>query len=173
MMTADRIVIAVGAVVSFLLQVLLAPHIAIGFAFPNFMVAFCLAVAVARPGRYGPALPFLMGFAFDLVSGGPVGVMAFTLTAMSMLEAWAIRRIGYDTVFMAVAVLVGGVFLTELVFGLFLLLFGYAVSFPEALVFRVLPCFIYDLVISVVMFLAVSRLLGRGGGPLRTEITQL
>ena len=172
-MLSDRIVVIAGAVIAFLLQVLLAPHIAIGFAFPNFMLAFCLAVAVARPGNFGPVLPFVMGLVFDLISGGPVGVMAFTLTALSMLEAWAIRRIGYDTVFMAVTVLVGGVFLTELVYGLFLLLFGFAMSFPEALVYRVLPCFLYDLVISVAVFLAAFRLLGRGGGPLRSEITQL
>ena len=171
-MMGDRIVVVVGALIAFLLQVLLAPHIAIGFGFPNFMVAFCLAIAVARQDLTGPVLTFLMGLLYDLISGGPVGGMAFSLTLAGAVASSTFRRANNDTSFMAIAVLVGSVLLAELVYGLLFLLFGYAIGFGEALVYRVLPCFIYDLVIALAFYFLLTRLLGQNT-PTSSEIRQL
>ena len=174
-MMADKVPFVIGAVIVLLVQVFLAPHIAIGFAVPNFMLAYCLVFSVARPNLADPVLPFVMGLLYDLLSGGPVGAMAFTLTVACSLETSVFRRQSNDTAFMGVAVLLGGVLVAELVYGLFFLLFGYAASFPDALVYRVLPCFLYDTVIALALYLPFARLFGQGQGsaPLRSEIKQL
>ena len=171
-MMGNRIVVVAGALIAFLLQVLLAPHIAIGFGLPNFMVAFCLAIAVARQDLTGPVLTFLMGLLYDLLSGGPVGGMAFSLTLAGALASSTFRRANNDTTFMAVAVLVGAVFVAELVYGLLFLLFGYAIGFGEALAFRILPCFLYDFVIALAFYFILTRILVQGA-PSRSEIRQL
>lgn len=171
-MTTDRITTIIGAVAAFLLQVLLAPHIAVFPAVPDFMAAYCLAVVIARSGAGVPALPFVMGLAYDLVSGGPVGAMAFSLTAVSALGAWMHRRADNDTAFMAIAVLAASVLLVELAYGLFFLLFGYAAGFADALAYRILPCFLYDLALALVLYLVAVRFLNRDT-VLRSEIKQL
>ena len=172
MITVERMIIVVGAIFAALLQAFLAPNIAIGYAVPNFAVAFCLAVAIARADIFGPVLPFVLGLVYDLMSGGPVGAMAFSLTAFSMLAAWLFQRANNDTVFMAIAVLLLGVVLVELTYGMFYLLFGYAAGFFEALVYRILPCFVYDAVLALLLYLVLARFLRREA-PLQSEIRQL
>ena len=57
----EGIVIAVGAVVALLLQIVVAPNIALFSAQPNFLLAYVLVVAIARPLDAGSALPFALG----------------------------------------------------------------------------------------------------------------
>ena len=172
MITFERIVAIAGAIIAVLLQVFLAPHIPIGYAAPNFLVAYCLALAIVRADANGPVMPFVLGLLYDLMSGGPVGAMAFTLTAFSMAASWVYQRANNDTKFMAIAVLLAGVLLVELAYGTFCLLFGYAAGFFEAFVYRVLPCFAYDAVLSLAIYLVMARFLKREA-PLQSEIRQL
>ena len=144
MITPDRIALVVGAVLAVFLQVALAPYIAIGPAMPNFIVIFAVIAAVSRPHVFGALLPFAMGLAFDLISGGPVGAMAFSLTAFSYLVARLFASLENDTLFMPLAMMALGLFLVELAYGIFLMLFGYNAGLFEALAYRVVPCFIYD-----------------------------
>lgn len=51
----EGIVIAVGAVVALLLQIVVAPNIALFSAQPNFLLAYVLVVAIARPLDAGSA----------------------------------------------------------------------------------------------------------------------
>lgn len=158
MLWYQRATIAIAAVVAVLLQVFLAPHLAIGYALPNFLVILCIVVAIRNPRFYSYLLPFILGLVFDVVSGGPIGAMAFSLTAFSAGAAWFYERANNDTVFMAVFNLAVGLLLIELCYGVFLLIFGYGSNPLEALWFRILPCFLYDLVLSVILFLIVSRI---------------
>ncbi len=147
----------VGAVAAVLLQVFLAPHIAIGSGVPAFPVVMCIVAAIMEPRFYGCVLPFALGLAFDLVSGGPLGAMAFSLTAFSVGAAWFYERMANDTVFMAVVNLAIGLLLIEMCYGVFLLLFGYGTNPFEAFALRTLPCFLYDLVLAVVLYLVINR----------------
>lgn len=171
-MTNNRVVICISAFLSLLMQVFLAPHIAIGFALPNFIVAFCLAIVIVQQGTGGFILAFVMGLLYDLLSGGPVGGMAFSLTLVVAFASAMFRRANNDTLFITIAVLAGAVLLTEVIYGMLFLLFGYAMSLADALVFRVVPCFLYDFVIAFVFFFVLTRLVGTRT-PLRSEIKQL
>lgn len=157
MMTPDRIAVVVGAVLAVILQIALAPYIAIGPAVPNFVVAFALVVAVSRPQSYSAVLPFVLGLVYDLTCGGPVGAMAFSLTAFSFLVARLHASFDNDTLFMPLAMIVLGSLLVEFSYGMFLLMFGYNAGFFEALAYRIVPCFVYDVVVGVILYLLTSR----------------
>ncbi len=156
-MTPDRIAVIVGAVLAVFLQVTLAPNIAILSAVPNIIVVYVLVVAVSRPQAFGAVLPFVMGLLYDLMCGGPVGAMAFSLTAFSYLVARLFSSLENDTLFMPLVMLALGAILIETSYGLFLLLFGYNAGFFEALAYRIVPCFVYDLVLAVLLFLVATR----------------
>lgn len=172
MITTEHILIAVSAVVAVLLQVLVAPHIAIGYAHPDFVAVLCAVVALVQPGVFRHALPFVLGLVYDLLSGGPVGAMAFTLTAASAFSGWVFRRSSNDTLFMGLVAVAAGLLFVEVVYGMFLLMFGYAANLLEAFAFRMLPCFIYDLAFGLVLYPVAVRFLS-GRAPVRSEITQL
>lgn len=169
---AERLFVIVGAIVAVILQIVLAPYIAIGSGMPNFVVIFAVVVAVAAPHSYGCVLPFVLGLAFDLTCGGPVGAMAFSLTLFTFLLARYFEHIGNDSLFMSLAFIALGVLLVELSYGIFLLLFGFNASFFEALAYRIAPCFVYDLVVAFVLFPLVGRFV-QPAGVTRTDITQL
>lgn len=149
--------LSVGAL---LLQLFLAPHIWIGYAHPNFIAVLCMTLAVINPRRYGCVMPFVLGLLYDLISGLPVGVTAFSLTAFSVAAAWFFQRANNDTLFMPLLSLAVGLFLFEVVSGLLILLFGYAVNPFEAFVLRSFPCYLYNLVLSVVVYIVFSRFTG-------------
>lgn len=145
------------AVLSVLLQVLLAPHIAIGFGMPNFPVIVCIVVAIMKPRYYGSVLPFAMGLIYDFISGGPVGAMAFSLTAFSAAAAWFYQRSNNDTIFMAIINLAVGLLLIEVSYGIILFCFNIGTDLLSVFLYRIFPCFIYDLIISLVAYLVVVR----------------
>ena len=118
--TRDGIAVAVGAVVAVLLQVVVAPNIALFGAMPNFVVAYALLVAIVRPMAAGPVMPFVLGLVFDLVSGGPVGAMAFLLVLMTFLAARAFAVLDNDTLFMPLVIFVAATVLVEALYAAFL-----------------------------------------------------
>jgi hypothetical protein len=53
-----------------------------------------------------------------------------------------------------------------------LLFFGYQASFFDALLYRILPCFLYDVVCGILLYLLLARF-ARPASVVRTELTQL
>ncbi len=162
----------VGSLVVIVLQLFLAPYIRVFAAVPNFLVAFTLAVAVVRPTSFSCILPFVLGLVFDFVGGGPVGAMAFTLTLVSTLASRLFQHVDNDSLFMAFAVMAASALLVEALYAVFILVLGSSVSFVDAFAYRVLPCFVYNVVISFIAYPIVARF-ARPRGALRAELTQL
>ena len=172
MITTERIIVTVGAVVAVLLQAILAPHIAIGYGIPNIIAVFCLAVSIVQPNMYKYVMPFALGLLYDLMSGGPVGAMAFSLTAATALACWFHERSNNDTVFMGLVAVALGLLCLELAYGAFALMFGYASNLLQAFMYRTLPCLVYNLVLGLIAYPLAGRFLS-AKAPLRSEITQL
>ena len=163
------IAVAAGAV---LLQLMLAPYIAIGGAMPNFVAAAAIVIAIVRHDRFGFALPFVMGLLYDLFSGNPVGCMAFTLLLVSYITSRLFSLLNNDTVLMAVLVAAAALLAVEVLYGVLLLMFGYAGGALSALVYRALPSFVYDLVIAVILSPLFKRLFAETT-PVQSAITRL
>lgn len=147
-----------GAVVSMLLQIVIAPAIQIFSAMPNFPLVFCLLVAVARPFSQNPILPFAVGLASDICFGTPVGSSALAFVLVCFVASRAFAALNNDTVFVPLFIIAVSAFLTEAIVGLFALSFGAAPDIVSAFAYRILPCGLYDCVIGLVFYPLAMRL---------------
>ncbi|WP_172136673.1 rod shape-determining protein MreD [Adlercreutzia sp. ZJ473] len=159
----ERIAAGVGAAMAVLLQVVVAPHIALFAAVPNFMLAYALVIAVTRAQSCGLVMPFVLGLLFDLIGGGPVGACALLLVLATFLLSRASALVDNGTLFMPLAMLLVSSLAVELLYGVLLMACGMDVSPLQALVYRGLPCALYDAVIGLVMFPLVVRFVVRRG----------
>lgn len=153
----DRAAVVIGAVFAVLLQIVLAPNIALFSAVPNFMLAYALVVAIVRAPKGGALLPFVLGMLFDLMGGGPVGAMAFLLLLASFAASRVFAVMNNDTLFMPLTILVLSTLAVEVLYGLFLVWFGLDVSLLQAFAYRGLPCALYDAVVGLALYPLVSR----------------
>ena len=161
-LTRESIVIAVGAVVAVLLQIVVAPNIALFSAQPNFMLAYVLVVAIVRPLDAGPVLPFVLGLLCDLLGTGPVGGYALLFVIVSFIASRAFSVLDNDTLFMPLTILAVATFATEMLYGALLIALGMAVSPVDAFLYRALPCTLYDCVVGLVFYPIIARLLADG-----------
>lgn len=155
----DQIVVLVGVIFAVLLQLIIAPIFAGISAQPNFLVAYALALAIARPDKSYTVLPFCLGLFYDLVGEGPVGAMAFLLLLFCYLAARAFLVLDNNTVVMPLAVLIVSVFLIELLYAALLLGFGVSGSFIDAFLYRALPCALFDSIAGIVFYPLLARFL--------------
>lgn len=155
-------VIAVGALVALLLQIVAAPNVALFSARPNFLLVYVLVVAIARPFGAGPVLPFALGLVCDLLGSGPVGGYAFLLVAVSFIASRAFSVLDNDTLFMPVTVFVVATFAAEMLYGALLIGLGLSASSVDAFLYRALPCTLYDCVVGLVLYPIIARLLASG-----------
>ena len=154
----EGIVIAVGAVVALLLQIVVAPNIALFSAQPNFLLAYVLVVAIARPLDAGSAL----GHVCDLLGSGPVGGYAFLFVIVSFIASRAFSVLDNDTLFMPVTIFVVATFAAEMLYGALLIGLGLSASPVDAFLYRALPCTLYDCVVGLVLYPIIARLLASG-----------
>ena len=172
-LTRENVAALIGAVVAVLLQIMVAPAIALFSAIPNFIefiVAFCVVRAVAAPYQAGSLIPLALGLVFDLVGGGPVGGMAFVLVLVTFFASRLFAALNNDTLFMPVTIILVSTMLVEVLYGLVVVACGAGVSFGEALLYRVLPCMLYDCVIGLLLYpiairVLVEKPLGQPGTP--------
>ena len=158
----EGVVIAVGAVVALLLQIVVAPNIALFSAQPNFLLAYVLVVAIARPLDAGPVLPFALGLVCDLLGSGPAGGYAFLFVIVSFIASRAFSVLDNDTLFMPVTIFVVATFAAEMLYGALLIGLGLSASPVDAFLYRALPCTLYDCVVGLVLYPIIARLLASG-----------
>ena len=160
----NNLVLVVGAIAAFVLQIALAPAVALFSAQPNFLLAYALVVAIVIPTRVrgGPALPFVMGLLYDLTGTGPVGGMALLLVIACFLASRVFSLMDNDTLFMPLAIFTACALLAELSYGMLLMACGLAANPLEALFTRALPCALYDCAVGLVDYFVMARLLAGG-----------
>ena len=150
--------VAIGAIAAVLLQLVVAPNIAIFSAMPNFILVFCLLVAIFRPGT-GPVLPFVLGLASDLAVGTPMGSTALLLVLFCFLASRAFSVLDNDTFLVPLVVIAVVSFAVELLLGAFSLSIGVDTDLLSAIVYRALPCGLYDCVAALILYPLAARLL--------------
>ena len=170
--TSEHMVIVGGAVVALVLQLFLAPYIALFGIVPNFLVTFVMATAILRSSSFGCVMPFVLGLAYDFISGAPLGAMALSLMVASVVASRCFVQFNNDSLFMAFAFMAVGVIMVEVFYGFILIGTGYQASLSGAFLFRMLPCFLYDFALSLVLY-CILRRFAKPSGAVRTELTQL
>lgn len=155
----NSVIAFVGAVVAVLLQLLVAPNITLFHATPNFMLAYVLVVAIVKPAEAGIVLPFVLGLLYDSFGTGPLGGMALLFMLVSFIAAKIFMTLDNDTLFMPLVILVVATLTVEVMYGGLLILLGLPVTPLDALLYRALPCSLYDCVFALIMYPIMARLL--------------
>ena len=161
-LTRENVVVAVGALIAVLLQLIVAPHIAVLAVQPNILLAYTLVVAIVRPLDAGPVLPFFLGLIYDLLGTGPVGGMALLFVLASFAASRAFSILDNDTLFMPLTILVVATLVVEMLYGALMVGLGLSQSALDALVYRALPCSLYDCAIGLVLYPIFAHLLSGG-----------
>ena len=131
--------LVVLAVVCLVLQLALAPNLALGNGRANFALVFAACVALNQGGQRAVVAGFVAGLVFDLATTGPVGLMAFCLTVASYLIGLGGRgRMAGDLASAATSFAVASL-AVSLVYHLAMLLVGQASSLIDVIVFRTVP----------------------------------
>lgn len=171
MMTREGIPVIVGAVLALIAQIVLAPNIALFSVMPNFLVAYVLLVAMVRPGGGLYPLAFVLGLLSDLLGYGPVGAMPFLLLLASLVVSKAFSVMNNDTVFVPLVLLVVADFAVELLYGGFLAGLGLTGSLGDAILYRALPCALYESVCGLLLYPLAHRFLGQSAAASMDAIT--
>lgn len=151
-----RRLVALGAV-CFVLQLAVAPYLAIGGGHPNFCLVFAFVASLMGGGVASLLAAFVSGLFFDLTSSTPVGLMSLLLVVASYVLNPQDRdrlveepvRAARDSAFLVLAV--------ELVFQLVLCLVGQGGSIVDVLFLRWLPASLWDCLVLVPFVVVYSH----------------
>lgn len=148
------------ALACLVLQLAVAPNLALGNGRINFALIFSAVVALTIGGRTGVFCGFLAGLVFDLSTTGPIGLMALLLTISSFQMGMECRNrlageIGPSMILYAIHAL-----LVSLFYHLAMLIVGQASSIFDVIVQRTLPTFL----LSVIAFITFAIFYSRGDG---------
>lgn len=152
----DTVIAIVGGLVAVVLQIIIAPNIAIFSAMPNFVLAYTGIVAMLCRENRIIVLAFVLGLAYDLLGSNPVGLMAGLCVVVAFVAGKAYDMFGNDTVFVPLAVSMVCSLIVELVYALALLGFGLEASLADAVLLRALPCAFYDAAMALIVFPVLS-----------------
>lgn len=147
----------IGALISVLLQAFIAPYITIGYAMINFIMCYVIIMAIFRADRQSYIMAFVLGFFYDLIGSGCVGAMALVCVLLTFAISHIYTMLASEAFSVAVVLIVIGCFVGELAYGSLLILCGLDVSLLEALIYRILPCTLYDTVVSLIAYVLMAR----------------
>lgn len=149
----------IGAIVMFVLQIVVAPNIALFGVVPNLLLIYSIVVAMLLPTNSSLVLAFVCGLLSDLLGFGPVGALAFLLVvaafaASRLYAVFANGRVGTALVTMMIFTLV-----VNLLYALFILGASAALSPLDAFLYRALPCTLIECVLGLLIYPLMSHLL--------------
>lgn len=152
---------AVAVLVATLVQVGLAPYLAIGGVVPNFLLLVVVTIALTTGPTEGAAVGFAAGLAFDLIGTGAVGPMALVLTLAGYVAGLLHEAMFAEGWLLPLTVLGVTALASEVAYGLVLSLLGADVAFWRALVSKMLPAAVYNTTLALLVYPWLARLLRR------------
>jgi rod shape-determining protein MreD len=141
-----------GSLIAFLLQVMIAPNIAILDVVPNFILGFVVLNAMLCNSIRSSLTGFILGLLYDFIAQGPLGIMALALA----LVGYSVSSINKELFtsgwpIQAVLLLVAA-FFGELLHAAFLSISGYDPDFLLSIGMRVVPGALYDAIFGLIVF---------------------
>ncbi len=151
------------AVLCLVLQLTLAPNVALGNGRANFALVFTACYALfSGSGRSAVLAGFLSGLLFDLSSTSPIGLMALCLSVVGFVLGSSVREGLTGDLASAVVYAAAASLATSLVYHLAMLLVGQSSSLVDALFLRALPTALLTLVAFVPFAYYFSRVRAHG-----------
>lgn len=161
-MDNSRKVLIILLVICAVLQIMLAPNIAIGGVSPNFMLLPAVCAGIIADAKQGCIFGFASGLIFDLSTTGPLGAMTLILTLVGFLVSVFANNLLSENWLMPVAVLFAASLFTELFHVIISAMFGIA-PFFHSLVFVALPGTVYDTVFGFLCFPLLKSRISHSG----------
>lgn len=145
----DRKSFGALAVFCFVLQLALAPYIALGEGRANVALVFAGIVALSHGGRPGVLAGFVSGLVFDLCTTGPIGLMALLLTVLSFFLGMEERNRLADEPAGSFVLFAISSLIVVAVYHFAMLLVGDSGSLVDVLVARTLPTYVLTLIFYI------------------------
>lgn len=150
----------VGALVAALiLQVALAPHMAIGIVIPSFLVLVVITLSFVEGPSSGAVSGFVAGLLLDLLSTSPIGAWALVLSATGYTAGLLQENLFAEGWLAPVTVAVIAALLADFSYLLVLTILGVGPDFWESLVRAVLPRAVYNAVLVLLAYPWLARFL--------------
>jgi rod shape-determining protein MreD len=150
-----------------LLQVGLAPYIAIAGVVPNILQLVVVTLALVEGPAAGAAAGFGAGLAFDLLGAGPVGPMVLVLTVIGYGAGLLHENMFAEGWLLPLTVLAVASLASALAYGLLLDVLGAGGPFLLVFFTKMLPEALYDTALALLVYPWLARLL-RQDRPMKT-----
>lgn len=151
--TAGAIAIAV------LLQVTIAPHIALLGVVPSFPLLVVITLAFVDGSAPGAVAGFACGLMLDLLGSGPVGAWALVLTIVGYLTGMLEANVFAEGWLLPVTVALLAGLLAEFSYLIVMLVLGLDIAFWTTLWQVVLPGAVYNSVLALLLYPWLARFL--------------
>jgi rod shape-determining protein MreD len=158
----NRLLPTIGAIIgAALLQVGLAPYIAIAGVVPDFLLLVVVTLALVEGPREGAWVGFAAGIIFDLLGSGPVGPMALVLTVIGYMAGLLHENMFAESWLLPLTVLAVASLASVLAYGLLLDVLGAGGPFVTTFFMKMLPEALYDTALALLVYPWLARLLRR------------
>jgi rod shape-determining protein MreD len=147
----------VGSLLTFILQVTVAPNIAILDVVPNFILGFVILNAMFSNTIRSSLTGFILGLLFDLTTQGPLGALSFVLAIVGYSVSSLNKELFSGSWQVQAFFLLGAAFFGELFYAVLLSVIGYDSDFLLSLGMRVLPGTLYDALFGLIVFPLMQR----------------
>ena len=141
----------IGVVITLLLQIIVAPNIAINDVVPNFALLFTVITAIRYGSVQASTVGFILGLFYDLISQGPLGVMSLVLAILGYSAGSLNKSMLSGSLLIQMFIVLVAAFFGELLHSVILAVIGYDSNFPMSLLMRVFPGTIYDSVFGLII----------------------
>lgn len=152
---------ALALVGAMLLQVGLAPYLAVGGVVPNFLLLVVVTIALTTGPNEGAVVGFVAGLVFDLLGTAAVGPMALVLTLAGFVAGLLHEAMFAEGWLLPLTVLGITALASEVAYGLLLSLLGIGDGFWAALLTKMLPGAVYNTALALFVYPWLARLLRR------------
>jgi len=142
-----------------LLQVAVAPHLAIGGVVPNVFILVVLTLALLEGPNAGAASGFAAGLLFDLLGTGPVGAAALVLAVTGYIAGSLSEHMFAEGWLMPVTVVFIAGLSAEVAYALVLAVLGAGNPFWTSLVTVILPAAVYNGALALLLYPWLARFL--------------
>lgn len=151
--------IALTLLAGFILQVSIAPQIAVFGIVPNFLFLVVVTIALTQGPVAGGVAGFVGGLVLDLVNAGVVGPLALVLAVVGYVAGMLTANLFAEGWLLPVSVVALASLATEVSYGIVLSVMGTGAPFWSGLLTTMLPSAVYHTALAVLVYPLLARLL--------------
>ena len=156
----NRVLPTIAAILAAtLLQVGLAPYIAIGGVVPDFLLLVVVTLARVEGPTAGASAGFAAGLIFELIGSGPVGPMVLVLAVTGYMAGLLHENMFAEGWLLPLTVLAVASIASTLAYGLMLDLLGVGGPFLLTFFTKMLPEALYDTALGLLIYPWLARFL--------------